>query len=251
MNKKALSTIFITLGILGLVGYVIYAAFFFSLNEQNLRCKNIDISVSGKIMMLTKEEINDIIRKSGIHPVGMPLSAIRTDKIEKGLMKNPMVKEVLCKHDPQGNVSLTVKLREPKYLILGSQKFYVDADRKFIPVSMNQLAYVPVVTGVVTRGFAKDELYDFIDFIAAHPFWNDQIEQIHVRSQDKIELVPRVGDAIIMMGNLDNFEDKLMRVERLYRKAFSEMGWNRYELLDLRYDNQLVAVRRKPNKGDI
>jgi cell division protein FtsQ len=90
-----------------------------------------------------------------------------------------------------------------------------------------------------------------VDFISAHPFWNDQIEQIHVRAQDKVELVPRVGDAIILMGSLDNFEDKLLRVERLYRKAFSEMGWNRYVLLDLRYDNQLVAVKRKQSKGEI
>jgi len=251
MNKKTLSTILITLGILGVVGYVFYAAFFFSLNEQNLRCRNLDISVSGRIMMLTKEEINDIIRKSGIHPVGIPLSSLRTDKIETGLLKNDMVKAVQCSHDPRGNVSLLVQLREPKFLILGSDKFYVDTERKFIPVSMNQLAYVPVVTGVVTRGFAKKELYNFVDFVTNHPFWNDQIEQIHVRSEDQIELVPRVGDAVILMGSLDNYEDKLLRVEKLYRKAFNEMGWNRYEMLDLRFDNQLVAVRRKPNKGDI
>jgi cell division protein FtsQ len=251
MQKKTLTTIFVSLGILGVIGYVVFAAFLFSLNEKNVRCKNLDIRVSGKVKMLTKEEISEIIQKKGIHPVGMPLSAIRTDRIEKGLLKNDMIREAFCYHDPRGNVSLLVRLREPKYMILGSKNFYVDTDRKLFPVSMNQLAYVPVVTGVVTRGFAKNELYNFVDFISAHPFWNDQIEQIHVRAQDKVELVPRVGDAIILMGSLDNFEDKLLRVERLYRKAFSEMGWNRYVLLDLRYDNQLVAVKRKQSKGEI
>ena len=35
-----------------------------------------------------------------------------------------------------------------------------------------------------------------------------------------IELVPRVGDHLVYLGKLDNFEDKLARLKEFYKKAF-------------------------------
>jgi cell division protein FtsQ len=204
-----------------------------------------NIKIHGKVLMINEDEVRKLLIDRNLHPVGMTISTIQSDAVESTLKANPMVKDVLCYHTPEGDVTLDIQVREPKFLILGNEKYYVDTEKELIPVSMNQLAYVPVVTGTVTKGMAKGKLYDFVEYITANPFWNSQIEQIHVRSDMKVELVPRVGDALIFLGKLDNFEDKLNRVAKLYRKGFSEMGWNKFVLLDLQYDNQVVAKRRK------
>jgi cell division protein FtsQ len=92
---------------------------------------------------------------------------------------------------------------------------------------------------------AKGPLYDFVDFIGRHGFWNAQVSQIHVREDLKVELVPRVGNTVILLGSLDGYEEKLSRVYRLYNQGFKVMGWNSYEQLDLQYDNQIVGIRNE------
>jgi len=92
---------------------------------------------------------------------------------------------------------------------------------------------------------ATGSLYEFVDYITGNKFWNAQIAQINVRNDLKIELVPRVGDAIILLGRLDNYEEKLNRVFRLYHQGFKTMGWNRYEQLDVQYEHQIVATKIK------
>jgi cell division protein FtsQ len=103
---------------------------------------------------------------------------------------------------------------------------------------------VPVVSGTVTKSFATGKLFDFVSFIVGDPFWNAQIEQIYIREDLKIVLVPRVGDATIVLGKLDNYELKLEKLYRLYKGGFNTMGWNHYEKIDLQYDNQIVCTKK-------
>ena len=110
-----------------------------------------------------------------------------------------------------------------------------------MPVSTNYAAYVPVVSGRVTISMASGKLFDFVGFVADDPFWNAQIEQINVRDDLKIELVPRVGDAIIMLGTLDNYASKLEKLKKLYARGFNVIGWNRYRMIDLQYKDQIVC----------
>ncbi|MEI7504622.1 MAG: hypothetical protein WCJ61_15195, partial [Paludibacter sp.] len=133
--------------------------------------------------------------------------------------------------------------RCPKFRVVGFGSYYVDADRKTMPVSQNYAAYVPVVSGRITVSMATGKMFDFITFLEENPFWNAQIEQINVRDDLKIELVPRVGDAIILLGKLDNYVAKLKKLNRLYTEGFKVIGWNRYKIIDLEYKDQVVCTK--------
>ena len=50
-------------------------------------------------------------------------------------------------------------------------------------------------------------------------------------------------EALILLGTTTNYQLKLNRLYRLYEKAFNVMGWNSYRMLDLQFENQIVAVR--------
>lgn len=195
------------------------------------------------IRFISEKEIARILDQNSLNPVGARLGRISTEKIEAKLLENELIKSAECYKTNSGKIVVEVKQRTPKYLIAGNQSYYVDTDRKFMPVSLNYAAYVPVVSGRVLRGMAVNEIFNFVSYLEKDTFWNAQIEQIYIREDLKAELIPRVGNSVIILGSFDNFEKKLRNLKALYTKGFTQLGWNRYDKIDLQYKGQIVCTK--------
>jgi len=225
------------------LGYLAFSLRYFSGREKDDVCRKLDIVMmekNGK-QLVTEKEISQILDNNDLNPVGKTIKRIRTESIEELLRKNPMIKVVQCYKTPAGVVTIRVSQRCPKFRVVGFSSYYVDTDRKPMPVSMNYAAYVPVVSGRTTVSMMTSKMFDFVTYLEENPFWNAQIEQIYVCDDLKIELVPRVGDAIIKLGTLDNYQAKLEKLHKLYLKGFNVVGWNKYKVIDLRYKDQIVC----------
>lgn len=233
------------------LGYIGYALWYNSGRDKDLICKQLNIVLTDKHdrNLITEQEIAVLLDHNGLNPIGKLLRDINTESIEKLIRKNPMVKTAECFTSPDGTVNVEVSQRIPKFRVIGWASYYIDEDRKLMPVSLNTSAYVPVVSGIVTVSMAEGPLFDFISYLEQHPFWNNQIEQINLRYDRKIELVPRVGNAIILLGTLDNYESKLDKLRKLYVYGFNKIGWNRYRLIDLEYQNQVVCTKAGKNES--
>ena len=70
-----------------------------------------------------------------------------------------------------------------------------------------------------------------------------QVEQVNINNYE-MEMIPKLGKHIIHFGEGTNAEAKFNRLLLFYKQIMSKTGWNYYSALDLRYDKQLVAVRR-------
>lgn len=246
MKRPVISIIFISLGVALVLAYLLFSAFTYRIDEQNNRCRDLNIEISGKIKLMNEGEVNQMLNDIGLHPVGNIVSEMATEEIERYLEQNPIVKKTNCYHTPDGRTTLKIELRQPKYLVVGDlDTYYVDTEKQVLPVPTGEMAYVPVVTGRMTKTTAAEVLFPLVSFIADHPFWNAQIAQIHVNGNAEIELVPRVGNTIILLGNTNGFQEKLERLYELYSKGFTVFGWELYETLDLRYKHQIVGVRSK------
>ncbi len=243
--KPVWKYIFISFFALLVLGYIGYTLWFFSGNEKQQVCKDLNIVFTDgdERQLITKQEIAQTLEQNGLNPIGKMLIKIRTESIEDILHKNQMIKSVECFTTPEGAVNIKLSQRCPKFRVVGFGSYYIDIDRKPMPVSPHTAAYVPVVSGRVTVSMATGKLFDFITYLEENPFWNAQIEQIYVRDDLKIELVPRVGDAIVMLGTLDNYESKLEKLRKLYVYGFNKMGWNRYRRINLEYKNQVVCTK--------
>lgn len=91
----------------------------------------------------------------------------------------------------------------------------------------------------------------------ANELWRNQIEQINVLPNRGIELVPRVGDHIIYLGNLPEtsavekreqkiqefVNKKMTRLENFYKYGLSQAGWNKYSYINLEFDNQIICKK--------
>jgi len=243
--KKLAGIIVVSLLITAAMGYSVFALLAFRPVEEQRKCNDLIVSIKASVPLLNEDEVHVMIRERGLHPIGVTLSELRTNEIEGFLREHPYVKNVRCYHDPEGKAFLDLDLRTPRFLVMGNENYYVDDERQRLPAKPGVMAYVPVVTGRVTRSMLQGELYELVTYLADHEFWNAQVQQIHVRDDHRIELVPRVGDALILLGDAANYRVKLDRLMRLYSKAFNVMGWNSYQLLDLQYENQIVATKKK------
>jgi cell division protein FtsQ len=122
--------------------------------------------------------------------------------------------------------------------------YYVDEEGKAIPTA-GQSAYVPVATGAIRRDFATTKLYELALYLREHSLWRDQVEQINVTTAQEIELVPRVGEHIIFLGKPGDYDQKFERLEKFYKKALNEIGWNKYARISLEFDNQIICTKKQ------
>jgi len=243
--KPALKYILISFFATLVLGYFVFALWFFPQQTKEEVCKSLEISIIDKTstLLISEKDVAQLLEQSNLNPIGKTIKHISTDEIENELHKNPMIKRAECFKTPTGTMKIEITQRRPKFRVVGFGSYYVDADRKAMPVSPNYAAYVPVVSGRVTLSMATGRMFDFITFLEENPFWNAQIAQIHVRDDLKIELVPRVGDAIIVLGKLDNFESKLKKLSKLYTQGFNTIGWNKYKTIDLQFKDQVVCTK--------
>ncbi len=246
--KKLAGIVVVSLLVSAAMAYTVFALLAFRPVEEQRKCNDLIVSIQADVPLLNEDEVHIMLRERELHPIGVLLSDLHTSRIEELLRAHPYVKKVRCYHDPEGKAFLDLELRTPRFLVMGNANFYVDDERHQLPSKPGVMAYVPVVTGRVTRTMLNNELYDLVTYLADHEFWNAQVQQIHVRDDQRIELVPRVGDAIILLGEAEGYREKLDRLMVLYRKAFNVMGWNSYQLLDLQFENQIVATKKKATK---
>lgn len=241
---------FFTILVLAYSGLVLWS-FQRSYAEKKCRRYRVVLPDSTKVQLISRDDVVNLLDDNGINLKGVELKDINSAKIERILLRNKMILSAECFKTPSGLVEIRVKQRIPKLRVSGYDSYYVDENRQILPVSTNYAAYIPVVSGRVTKEMACGSLYDFVNFLEQNPFWNHQIEQIYVREDKKVELIPRVGDCVIELGYLENYEAKLGKLMKLYQKGFNIMGWNRYRTIDLQYKDQVVCGKEVPKYPEI
>jgi cell division protein FtsQ len=87
-------------------------------------------------------------------------------------------------------------------------------------------------------------LLEMADLIQSDPFWDSQIVQVYVNGKGEYELIPRVGSHIILLGTGEQIETKFFKLRTLYEEGFSRQGWNQYEIINLKYDKQVICTKR-------
>jgi cell division protein FtsQ len=102
---------------------------------------------------------------------------------------------------------------------------------------------VSILDTSIKNSILKDIFY-LVNYINRDDFWSAQIDQIFVDGNDEIDLIPRVGNHTVHLGNAENFETKLSILEKFYDKVLPEVGWNKYSVINLAFKDQIVCKRR-------
>lgn len=235
-------------GALLIVGYLVFSVFYFGKVSQNEACTSFEVMVkdSGETQFIHSDEVEAFIKAKGLDPVGKPLQEVNTLAIRDAILSNRLVKSAEVYLTSQGAVVANIQQRKPVLRVIPDVggSYYIDNNRERMPVSPNYAVYVPLVTGAVREDFAKNELYDFAQFLNDNPGWDAWVEQIVVRKNSDVEFVPRAGDFRVVLGKLDHYPAKLAKFTLFIEKGLNVVGWNRYSEVNLKYENQVVCTKK-------
>lgn len=260
-NKKLWLNILIGFAWIVSLGGVITLMSFIEIKKAGVTCKEVKIYIPGSQYFIDKKEVDNILQVSSHSLIGRKIEDINIHDLEKKLRANPFIEYAQVYTDMDGVIRVEISQRQPILRILNrfDQDFYVDQHGLKLPLSPNFTARVLVANGYVDEGFggkvdtlhtalAKD-IYKTADFIRRDSLWDAQIAQIYVDDKHEIELIPRVGSHRILLGDADSLETKFSNLLAFYKQAIPKVGWDAYKMINIKYANQVVGVKRDSLKN--
>lgn len=221
-------------------------------------CTGMEVTIQGvsRHCFLDKDDIlsaiNDYLEGG---PKGQPVSSFNLLAMESELRKNVWVQKIEMYFDNNNVLQVNVHEREPvaRVFTLSGTSFYVDSARMILPLSQKYSARLPVFTNFPSdrRVLTAADSALLGDLVAvSHAVRSDDfrmafIDQVDITPQGNFELVPKIGNGLVLLGKAENLEEKFHKLLLFYRKVVVEgQSWNRYSFVDLRFSDQVVARRR-------
>jgi cell division protein FtsQ len=256
--KIAFKRIVLLLFWLSVLGGTLLALAFGFRMEDELSCKEVFVGIyPNDVHFYNRQRVLETVKK-GIDNedklIGMSFDEINTSRLEKSLNKQNWTEKAHVYSDMKGNLNIKVFQRVPIFRVLrfdGTQ-FYVDKYGVKFPVSEHYTARVIMSNGNIFERLEKgDTLYSFVgnelfkvaSFVDNDAFLKAFIEQIFVRADNELVLIPKVGNAYIIFGDTKNLEVKFEKLLVFCKEGLNRIGWNKYRSIDLRFEGQVICKK--------
>lgn len=213
-----------------------------------------------KYQFIEQTKIMDLaIYNRNIDIRNTPVSRIDVHGIERAIKADPWVADAQVFIDIERVMHIYVTQRVPVARIFGEDgdSYYMDSTLHTMPLSDNYTYYTMVVTNAPEMkndsagAGMKKQIARLVKVIGTDSFWSAQVSHIVVDSVGHFELIPVIGNQRILLGDTSNIKGKLGNLFVFYRNVLNRIGWDKYETLDVRFTNQVVASPSLPYKGPV
>jgi cell division protein FtsQ len=263
MKKIIIISVWVILALALILGIV-----FSGIIHQHRICKAVEININngGADPFFTADDINTLLILKNDSIKGKKMSEINESLIENIIKENPYILNADVYTSMDGVLKINITQRKPIVRIINklNQYFYLDNLGVKMPINAKYPANVVIATGNInaayllfspqnfnqrndTLNLKKDSIlfsiYKIADYIYKNNFLKSQIEQIYVNEDAEIELIPKLGDQIIIFGNAENIEEKFNKLLIIYKEAFNKLGWDKYKIINLTYADQVVCTK--------
>ena len=244
------------------LGGLVVLMSFIEVKKAEVVCKSVKIYIPGNQYFIDRQEVDKILMVNSQALVGRHMENINIHDLENKLKANPFIEFAKVYSDMDGIINVEISQRQPILRLMNrfDQDFYVDQHGLKIPLSENFTARVLVANGYIDELFANQvdtlhtalarDLFKTADYIRKDSLWDAQIAQIYVNQDHEIELIPRVGNNRILLGNADSLNTKFHNLLIFYKKAIPQVGWDAYKTINVKYANQVIGVKNQMLKKD-
>lgn len=228
----------------------------------------INIDSSQELFFLDQQDIWKIILSNGDSLKGQRMGDIQVEQLRSRLMMNPFVKTAEVYTTFMGEVNIEITQRRPivRVITKRQQHVYLDDEGLLMPVSRKFAVRVPIVRGylgidtifqrvllekkaekqqVYQRKTMLPSVYQMASLIDTSAFWKAQMSEIQVNRKHEFELLPLFGNHVVVFGSIDNMVEKFDKLFLFYHYELNNFGFNKYKLVNLKYQNQIVCTKNK------
>ena len=242
------------------LGGLVVLMSFIDIKKSEVLCKNVKIYIPGSQYFIDRQEVDNILKVNSHALIGRKMELINIHELEQRLKSNPFIELAKVYTDMDGTINVEISQRQPILRLMNKydQDFYVDQHGLKIPLSLNFTARVLAANGYIDELFANHvdtlhtelarQLFKTADFIRRDSLWDAQIAQLYVNKDHEIELIPRVGNQRILIGNADSLDAKFANLLIFYKKALPQVGWDAYRAINVKYANQVIGIKNTGSK---
>lgn len=222
------------------------------------------IHVNGENAFLTEDELKLRLKRKGFTFNGQLQKDLKVSAVEDFIRKMTEVKEVKVFTKIGSSWKIEVVVRKPIARIYNryDETFYLDEDGFVMNSSALHTARVVVVTGFIKDRISSvsvpeiinndtlksirklDDVYRISNYVCNDPLMQSLIGQIHLKKNGDFVLIPLVGGQKIVFGTAKTdkeVKDKFKKLKIFYEEGIPYEGWDKYEEISLKYDNQIVC----------
>jgi len=224
--------------------------------KEEKKCTSIQIELVGEntaALFMDEKEILQIIHEQGVKE-GLPIGDVNLNTLEKYLQTIRWVKNVELFLDNAQSLQVKIEQRIPiaRIFTASGNSFYIDKEGLQLPLKQLTVLRLPVFTNFPSDqqklskpdSLLLNDILHFTKAVETDSFFMAQTAQVNIATNGDFELIPSVGDHIVLIGSVENIEDKLNRLYTFYKKVWVQSGLNAYQVIDCRFDNQIVALKK-------
>ena len=222
---------------------LISGLFYSTISVNNLRdISKTDIYIhDSSNLFITKDSIKsaviEIITTKNIHKSSVHLKALEFE-----LNKIELVKKSDVFIDVNGTMVIDIEQRKPIARFIDN-KFYLDEDGFVMPKSKYYSARVPVIKGYTNSQDQLDLIYKLSNYIKDDKFLSQSATEILIDSNSNFSIKLRDYRFKILIGQLNNLDLKIKNFKAFYINASANQILNKYSVINLQFDNQVVCVK--------
>lgn len=261
--RRILNLILKTVLVAGIVVLFIFA----NKKQDQTTCQEfvIELDYNGGDALVSRIHVRQLVTDAGIKVKGEKLGEIPMAQIHKAIEASPFVKKANLTMDVNGKVKALVIQRSPLVRVIDSKgaHFYLDCDGKRVPISHEYSARVVVANGKIESEAQegheitprqKIEEYKKLSpdlqkvYVTSRNLKNDEflsalIEQVHLNQSGELELIPKIGEQIILLGDTTHIKEKLEKLKIFYTMGNRNEAWASYRVINLKYQDQVVCKK--------
>jgi len=244
-----------------LLSAVILLPAFSSKERSQMPCSGQEFSVGAgdDVVLVTAGDLDTYITSHFDTLKGRPATTIDPNAVELWLSENPYVLSAEAHLDLKHTLHIEVTQEQPLFRIFraSGSSCYLSKSGRIIPLRDGIPVRVPVLSGFLgevplTGQHINEERNPRL--MAAHrlgllltqdSFLRLLVSQVYIGSNGDISMEPRIARHSILLGDTTSIENKLENLVAFYKQGLIRGPWDRYEVINLKYKDQVVCTKRK------
>jgi hypothetical protein len=149
---------------------------------------------------------------------------------------------------PRNEVRVRLTQRVPILRVqMPGDTYFIDSDRKVMPVRAAVKDSVLVVTGMVGVQLASGVLADFAEWLENEPYWQERIHHVYVHTPQMMYLYLKKGERFtvsgerIVLGTMRGYERKLNKLRTFFENSEEIIRDKNYYEYDIRFRGQVIG----------
>ncbi|HEY5692075.1 MAG TPA: cell division protein FtsQ [Cyclobacteriaceae bacterium] len=223
--------------------------------QSGVVCTNIVIEVENakENHFLDESDVLKIIESSGEAVIGESIEEINLRVLENKLENDKHISNAEIFGDVKGNLTVNIVLRRPIARLIREDgpDAYIAEDGKIMETSGKFAARIVLISGSVVKPLIQqgdlhlseggEQLIEMIEFINRNQFWKAQVAQLDFNKTGKVFIYPQVTGQVVEFGKPEDIELKFQKLMIFYKEVLPQMGWTKYERINVEYEGQVIA----------